>query len=63
MPTIECRSCGTEILIEEDEYEGTIECPECGAVMYVLISGGVVEEVRLEEEEEEEFEGGFEEEW
>ncbi len=61
MPTIKCRSCGAKILIDEDDYEGTVECPDCGALMYVKISAGKVKEVELEEESEEELEG--EEEW
>ena len=61
MPTITCKSCGANISINEEDYEGTVECPECGALMYVVIIGGRVREVELEEEEElGEFE---EEEW
>ncbi len=60
MPTITCKSCGAEIEIEEEDYEGTIECPECYALIYVIVKNGKVRKVELEEEEERE--GGFEEE-
>ncbi len=55
MPEIVCPSCGAHFKIEEMDYEGEVSCPSCKALLHVIISEGVVEEVELIEE-------GFEEE-
>ena len=56
MPTIECPVCGATFELSEDEFEGEAECPECGTPLYVIIEGGSVQLVEIQEEEEVEFE-------
>ncbi len=55
MVEITCPSCGYEFYLEEEDYEGEIQCPNCGALLEVKIEKGEVKEViPLEEGIEEE---------
>ncbi len=73
MPTVSCPVCGADFEINEEEFEDEVVCPECGALLYVLIEGGELrsvaeigeetEEEEWEEEEEEEWDEWEEEEW
>ena len=47
MPNIVCPSCNEIIYMEEDDYDGEMMCPECGALLYVVITGHIVEKVEL----------------
>ena len=33
--------------MEEDDYDGEMTCPSCGALLYVVITGQLVERVEL----------------
>ncbi len=50
MPEITCPSCGYEFFLDEDEFEGEVQCPKCGALLEVTIEAGEVKEVILLEE-------------
>ncbi|MCD6166710.1 hypothetical protein J7K19_08405 [bacterium] len=57
MPEITCPSCGYEFYLDENDYEGEIQCPKCGALLEVNIERGDLKEISLLEEgiEEEEW--------
>ncbi len=54
---ITCPACGYEFYLDEEDYEGEIQCPNCGALLKVKIERGEVKEILPLEEgiEEEEW--------
>jgi len=59
MPEVSCPVCGSPVPVDSDEVE--VECPNCGALLFVIVEDDevtveVIEEPGLEEWEEEEEE-------
>jgi uncharacterized Zn finger protein (UPF0148 family) len=56
LPEIVCPACGYEFYLDEDDYEGELQCPNCGTLLDVRIERGELKDVipleeGLEEEE------------
>ena len=47
MPVVRCAACGIEIALDQQtywKYQGDIRCPECRALLSVMISSGQLKE-------------------
>jgi len=47
LPVIRCMACGSEISLDQQtywKYQGDIRCPECRALLSVMISSGQLKE-------------------
>jgi len=47
LPVIRCIACGSEITLDQQtywKYQGDIRCPECRALLSVVISSGQLKE-------------------
>ena len=51
MPEVECPICGAKIPVGSPDFQGEVECPDCGARLFVVIEGGSVRLMELQEEE------------